>query len=97
MKYLLKVLIILLALFLSLKLVMHIFDKGHKVTYSVGNFKVSENLQTKALYGIDDYYFEVKYEDFKMNFQVPVKYNKAEKIISNIKYTKISGMYNANI
>ena len=92
MKYLLKVLIILLVIFGLLKLVIHLFNDGHKISYSVGNFEVDETLETKALYNTDYYYFNIIHEDFKMNFSVPVNYNKAEKIISSIKYQNIDGM-----
>lgn len=93
MKYLFKTLIILLVILFGLKFFIHLFDKGHEVSYSSGNFKVKEILKTNSLYGEDDYYFEVSHEKFKINFQVPINYNKAEKIISTIKYEKISNMY----
>lgn len=93
MKYLLKTLVILLAVLLGLKFFIHLFDKGHEISYSSGNFKVKEILKTNALYGEDAYYFEVSHEKFKMNFQIPMNYNKAEKIINSIKYEKVSNMY----
>jgi len=92
MKFLFKTFGILLAILLVLKIVIYLFDDGHKVSYSVGNFMVNEELKTKGLFDMDDYYFEIKHEKFKMNFQVPVNYNKADKIITNIKYEKIDGM-----
>lgn len=92
MKFLLKTLGILLAIFILLKLLFYIFDSGHEVSYSVGNFEVDEVLKTNSLYGEDDYYFEVGHEDFHFNFQVPVSYNKDDKVISKIKYEQQDDM-----
>lgn len=92
MKFLFKTLGILLVILLALKVIIYLFDDGHKVSYSVGNFKVTEELKTDSLFGTDDYYFELKHEKFKMNFQVPVNYNKKEKIITSIKYEKVDDM-----
>ena len=92
MKFLLKTLGILLAIFILLKLLFYIFDSGHEVSYSVGNFEVDEVLKTKSLYGEDDYYFEVSHEDFNFNFQVPVSYNKDDKVISKLRYEKQDDM-----
>ena len=39
MKFLLKTLGILLAIFILLKLLFYIFDSGHEISYSVGNFE----------------------------------------------------------
>ncbi len=92
MKFLFRTLGILLAILIVLKLVIFLFDNGHKVSYSVGNFKIEEELKTNSLYGTDDYYFNVKHEKFKMNFQVPINYNKADKVITAIKYKKVGNM-----
>lgn len=92
MKFLFKTLGILLAILLLLKIVIYLFDSGHKVSYSVGNFKIKENMKTNSLFGFDNYYFEVKHEKFKMNFQIPVNYNKADKIITSMKYEKVGDM-----
>ena len=83
MKYLLKVFAILLVIFLSLKLVIHFFDKGHIKNYSIGNFTIKETLKVDK---IDNYYFDIKHEDFNINFQIFKNYNKSEKIITDIKY-----------
>ena len=83
MKYLLKVLLILLVVLFALKLVIHIFDKGHKLDYAIGNFNVNETLTVDK---IDNYYFEIKRDDFNINFQVFKNYNKKEKIISKLEY-----------
>lgn len=93
MKYLFKTLIILLVVLFGLKFFIHLFDRGHEVSYSSGNFEIKEVLKTNSLYDKDDYYFEISHEKFKMNFQVPVNYNKSEKVISTIKHAKVSNMY----
>ncbi len=93
MKYLFKVLGILIVILVSLNIVIHIFDKGHKVSYRVGNFKVTENLKTKSLYNMDDYYFKISHEKFSLNFQMPINYNKKERVISDIQYQKINDMH----
>ncbi len=86
MKYLLKTLLILLVLLFSLKLVIHLFNKGHQVDYSIGNFSIHETLKVDSLNKTDNYYFVISHENFKLNFQIFKNYNKAEKIISKVKY-----------
>ncbi len=92
MKFLVKTLAILVAILLILKVVIYLFDDGHKVSYSAHNFKVNEVMKTKSLYDKDDYYFKLDHEDFEISFQVPVNYGKAEGIIHNIKYEKVGDM-----
>lgn len=89
MKYLLKVLMILLVILLALKLVIHIFDKGHDIDYSIGNFSVKETLTVSKP---DNYYFNIKGDKFNINFQVFKNYNKGEKVINKIIY-KNTGDY----
>ncbi len=86
MKYLLKTLSILIAVLLALKLGQYLLDDGHKLKYSVGNFKVDETLKVKSLNKTDNYYFEIEHEKFKINFQIFENHNKSEKLISQIKY-----------
>ena len=83
MKYLIKTLLILLILLFSLKLVIHIFDKGHESSYSIGNFNVKEKLTVNKN---NNYYFEIKKEKFNINFQIFENYNKDEKIINKLEY-----------
>ena len=66
MKYLLKTLIIFTVIFLALKGLLFLFDKGHQITYNVGNFKIEETLTTKD----NNYYFNITHENFKINFQI---------------------------
>ena len=54
MKYLLKVFVCLLAVFLLLKFVIHLLDDGHEITYNIGNFKVTESYDADD----DNYNFE---------------------------------------
>ena len=88
MKYLFKTLIIFTITFLILKFIIFFFNTGHKITYNIGNFNISETLNTKEN---NFYYFELKHEDFKINFGINENYNKAEKVISKIEYKKIDG------
>ncbi|MEI3507583.1 MAG: hypothetical protein V8R01_00310 [Bacilli bacterium] len=69
MKYLLKTLLILLVLLFSLKLVIHIFDKGHHADYSIGNFSIDETLKVDSLNKTDNYYFKISHEKFKLIFK----------------------------
>ena len=89
MKYLLKVLIIALVILFCLKLIIHLFDKGHEVSYTVQNFNIKETLKVDSLNKTDNYYFEIKHEKFKLNFQVFKEYNKSENIINKIMYHKM--------
>lgn len=86
MKYLFKTLIIFTVIFFTLKVALFFVNTGHIVDYNIGNFKVEEKLNTKEN---NYYYFELKHEDFKINFSVNQNYNKSEKVINDIKYKKI--------
>ena len=86
MKYLFRVLIILLAIFIGLKMLIHIFDGGHTVKYTMGNFNIKETLVVK---NNNNYYFNVTSDDVKMNFQINKNYNKASNIITKIMYEEI--------
>lgn len=88
MKYLFKTLIIFTVTFFALKFILFLFDKGHDITYNIGNFKIEETLNTKQN---NNYYFELTHEDFKINFSINQNYNKKEKIIDKIEYKKIDG------
>ena len=69
-------------------MLMHIFDKGHNISYSVGNFTVKEKLKVNGFNNTDAYYFVINSGGFKINFQLLKSYNKDEKIIKKIKYIK---------
>ena len=83
MKYLLKTLLILLIILFSLKLITHVFNKEHKVKYTIGNFEIAENFTVGKKH---NYYFNIKSEDLKINFQIFKNYNKAKRVINKIKY-----------
>lgn len=83
MKYLFKVLIILLAIFFGLKMLIHVFDGGHKVKYAIGNFNIMEMLKVRDN---NNYYFNIKSDDVKINFQINKNYNKASNVITKIMY-----------
>lgn len=89
MKYLLKTLIIFTVIFLALKGLLFIFDKGHQITYNVGNFKIEETLTTKD----NNYYFNITHENFKINFQINKNYHKSDKIIKELIYKNIDGYH----
>ena len=86
MKYLLKVFLCLLIVFLLLKLIIHLLDDGHKVTYTTGNFKISENYDAKD----NTYVFEIKHNKFHLTFDIIADYNKASNIITKINYKKVN-------
>ena len=65
MRYLFKTLLVLLAIFAGLKLLIHIFDNGHKVKYTMGNFNIKETLKVKDN---NNYYFVLQSDDVKINF-----------------------------
>ena len=83
MKYLFKILIILLAIFFGLKMLIHIFDNGHKIKYSIGNFSIKEILKVR---NNNNYYFDIKSDDIKINFQINKNYDKASNVITKIMY-----------
>lgn len=85
MKYLIKNLIIFLLIFIGLKQVLFIFDKGHIVNYSIGNFNIKETYSSND----NNYYFKIKSDDISINFQVKEDYKKIEKIIKKLHYKKI--------
>lgn len=86
MKYLCRLLLILIIILFCLEFIIHFFDSGHSIKYSVRNFKVKEVLTVDGVYDRDNYYFELKGEKFNINFQINKSFNKAEKIIKEIKY-----------
>ena len=85
MKYLIKNLIIFLLVYLGLKYIIFIFDKGHVVNYNIGNFNIKETYLSKD----NSYYFKIKSDKFNTNFQIKENYKKSEKIIKKLYYKKI--------
>ena len=85
MKYLIKNLIIFLLIYLGLKYIIFIFDKGHVVNYNIGNFNIKETYSAKD----NSYYFKIKSDKFNTNFQIKENYKKSEKIIKKLFYKKI--------
>ena len=85
MKYLIKNLLIFLLIFIGLKQVIFMFDKGHNINYNIGNFNIKE------IYSSNDnnYYFKIKSDKLSINFQIKENYNKSEKIIKKLHYKKI--------
>ena len=85
MKYLIKNLIIFLLVFIGLKQVIFMFDKGHTVNYNIGNFNIKETYTSKN----NNYYFKIQSDKFNINFQISENYKKSEKIIKKLYYKKI--------
>lgn len=88
MKYLIKSLSILLIILFCLKFLIYTLNDGHKINYTIGNFTVKETLKVNAKDKLDNYYFEIKHEKFKTNFQIYKNYSKNKNIITNIKHTQ---------
>ncbi len=86
MKFLLRSLFIFVITFIILNFAIFFFNTGHTVNYNIGNFNIKETLNTKD---DNNYYFSIKGEKLKINFQINENYNKAEKIIKKIYYKKI--------
>ena len=85
MKYLIKSLIITILVFIGLKQIIFLFDKGHTVNYNIGNFNIKETFSSKD----NNYYFEIKGDKFKTNFQIKENYKKNDKIIKKLYYKEI--------
>ena len=88
MKFLLKSLGFFLSILIILKIIVFMLNPGHKVEYNIGNFEVTESLDTK---NDNNYYFVIKGEKIKLNFQTKYNFNKAEKVIKKLIYKKIDG------
>ena len=87
MKFLLRNLLIFLAAYIIIHFAIFAFNSGHQINYNIGNFNVSETFSAKD----NSYYFNIKEENTRVNFQINENYNKAEKIIKKIYYKEIDG------
>lgn len=87
MKYLVKKMIIFLLIFVLLKQIMFTFYQKHNINYNIGNFNIREIFESKN----NNYYFEIKSDDIKINFQINKNYNKNKKIINKLIYKNIDG------
>ena len=85
MKYLIKNLLIFLLVFIGLKQVIFMFDKGHNINYNIGNFNIKEIYTSND----NNYYFKIKSDKLSINFQIKENYNKSEKIIKKLHFKKI--------
>ena len=86
MKFLFKNLIIFLVLYFIMHYAIFLFDNGHHINYNIGNFDIEEILNVK---NDNNYYFAIKEEKNKINFQINEDLNKEEKVIKKIQYKKI--------
>ena len=84
MKFLVKSLITLLIIYIVIHYAIFLFDNEHKVNYNIGNFNIEEELNDKS-----NYYFNIKGEKIKINFQINENLNKEEKVIKKLYYKKI--------
>ncbi|MBR3199691.1 MAG: hypothetical protein IKG27_06850 [Bacilli bacterium] len=84
MKFLLKSLATLLILYIIIYYAIFFFNNDHKVNYNIGNFNIEEKLNNK-----NSYYFNIKGEKTKINFQINENLNKEEKVIKKLYYEKI--------
>ena len=87
MKFLLRNLLIFLTVYIIIHFTIFAFNSGHQINYNIGNFNVSETFSAKD----NSYYFNIKEENTRVNFQINENYNKAEKIIKKIYYKEIDG------
>ena len=86
MKFLCKYLVIFLAVFIILKTALFILNDGHEINYNIGNYDIKEIYTAKD----NNYYFDIKGDKTKLNFQLTANYNKAGKILKKLYYKKIN-------
>lgn len=89
MKYLYKKLVIFTLVYFILSFVLYMFDNGHNVMYSIGNYDIEESLNAKN----NEYYFDIKGDDDEFNFKINYNFNKEDKILKKL-YNKKIGNYN---
>lgn len=85
MKFLFKNLLIFLSIYIVLSYTLFLFDQGHTTNYNIGNFNIKETFKSKD----NNYYFDIKSDKLKINFQINQNYRKNEKVLKKIKYKKI--------
>lgn len=85
MKYLLKTFLFLLVLLIILKFTIHKLNSGHEITYTRGNFNITENYYAKE----DNYMFNLKKDKLNLKFDIIADYNKKKNIITKVYYKKI--------
>lgn len=88
MKFLLKSLAVFLGILIVLKYIVFLLNPGHEVKYNIGNFEIKETLETK---NNNNYYFEIKGEKQKINFQIYKDYGKQERVIQKLAFQEIDG------
>lgn len=92
MKKLVFILVILFVLYFGVQIGFKYFGNGHNIQYEIINgdhkFQVSENLTIRHKDEHDNYYFEIKKDDFQLSFQTYYDLHKYENVIIDIKYYK---------
>lgn len=84
MKYLFKVLIFTVVIYIITRGILFTFYKGHNINYNIGNFTISEKFTAN-----DKYYFKIKSDKIEINFKIKENYNKDKNIIKNIAYEEV--------
>lgn len=97
MKKILGMLIILFAIYLGVQVVFNIFGKGYEYEYVVTTGDIDYNvkeIRTRNTDGeVDNYYFEIRYDNNEFFYQTLQEFDVASKAIDDI-YSYKSGTYN---
>lgn len=92
MKKLIFILVILFVLYFGVQIGFKYLGNGHNIQYEIisgdHKFQVSENLTIRHKDEHDNYYFEIKKDDFQLSFQTYYDLHKYENVIIDIKYYK---------
>lgn len=88
MKKLFFMLITLFAMYLGIQFVFNFFSKGNKSDYIIteGNIDFNINEQSYFLDGENNYSYVIQANNNTFNFQVKHNFNKADRVITSIKY-----------
>lgn len=101
MKKLFNLLIVLIILYFGIEISFVNLNKGHKLEYNIRNkdykFKVKEIYTQKKKKEKNNYYFEIKVNDYVFNYQTYNNYNRANYIIKKIDYFEDSSYKCINI
>ena len=90
MKKLVFILVILFVLYFGVQIGFKYMGNGHNIQYEVisgdHKFQVFESLTMRHKNEHDNYYFEIKKDDFQLSFQTYYDFHKYENVITDIKY-----------
>lgn len=91
MKKMLKLLIFLFLMYTIFQVIFNIFSNGHQITYYIKGdkeFEIKEKRVNRTKGEIDNYYFEISFDDKTYSIQTYDKLNNATRVIKDIKYYK---------